>query len=68
VTVDQFKGELDKFLSLVPDEPTLPGESFERHFRDMLETRYICVWDLLETCWGLARDLLENCQRLVGDF
>ena len=25
VTVDQFKGELDKFLSLVPDEPTLPG-------------------------------------------
>ena len=27
VTVDQFKGELDKFLSLVPDEPTLPGRA-----------------------------------------
>ena len=25
VTVDRFKGELDKFLTIVPDEPTIPG-------------------------------------------
>ena len=25
VTVDRFKSELDKFLSGVPDQPTLPG-------------------------------------------
>ena len=27
VTVERFKGELDKFLSTVPDEPTTPGRS-----------------------------------------
>ena len=25
VTVERFKGELDKFLTSVPDEPTVPG-------------------------------------------
>ena len=25
VTVERFKGELDKFLRTIPDEPTVPG-------------------------------------------
>ena len=47
VTVDQFKGELDKFLSLVPDEPTIPGRgraATTNSFLDQLQLQVLASY------------------------
>ena len=37
VTVERFKGELDKFLTTVPDEPTVPGRGRAARSNSLLD-------------------------------